>query len=109
MQDAEGTASELQDRVIAHVEQQGHLGSAARHCELAARLATHLRRHPRQRQTSLLSMGSLRLFEEGGLRLVAVRGDPSLVSQCSHHSQCSTRRVFWVDWPQAGYPPTSQT
>ncbi len=33
----------------------GHLGSAARHCELAARLAAHLRRHPRQRQTSLSS------------------------------------------------------
>ena len=33
----------------------GHLGSAARNCELAARLAAHLRRHPRQRHTSLSS------------------------------------------------------
>src|SRR4029077_10754500 len=38
-----------------HRATDGHLGSAARHCELAARLAAHLRRHPRQRHTSLSS------------------------------------------------------
>ena len=38
-----------------HRATDGHLGSAARHCELAARLAAHLRRHPRQRHTPLSS------------------------------------------------------
>src|SRR6266851_2842838 len=38
-----------------HRATDGHLGSAARHCELAARLAARLRRHPRQRYTSLSS------------------------------------------------------
>src|ERR1700675_3350794 len=41
-----------------HRATDGHLGSAARHCELAARLAAHLRRHPRQLHTSLSSRRS---------------------------------------------------
>ena len=46
----ERTVSEPQDRVTeTHRATDGHVGSAARHCELAARLAAHLRRHPRQR------------------------------------------------------------
>src|SRR6266702_3026768 len=64
-----------------HRATDGHLGSAARHCELAARLAARLRRHPRQPHTSLSSIGSLRFSEESGLRRVALRGDPLLVSQ----------------------------
>src|SRR5258706_5612078 len=65
-----------------HRATDGHLGSAARHCELAARLAAHLRRHPRQRHTSLSSRyRQLRLSEESGLRRVAMRGDPLLVNQ----------------------------
>jgi hypothetical protein len=34
-------------------------------------------------------LGSLRLSEESGLRLVAVRGEPLT---CGHHSQCSQKR-----------------
>jgi len=52
----ERTASEPQDRGDrTHRATDGHFGSAARHCELAARLAARLRRHPRQRHTSLSS------------------------------------------------------
>ena len=55
----ERTASELQDRLTELIEHQTAIfGSAARHCELAARLAAHLRRHPRQRHTSLSSRHS---------------------------------------------------
>jgi hypothetical protein len=65
-----------------HRATDGHLGSAARHRKLTARLATHLRRHPRQCHTPL-SSGQLRLSEESGLRRVAVQGDPLLVSHAS--------------------------
>jgi hypothetical protein len=55
----ERTASKPQDRVTELIEHQTAIfGSAARHCELAARLAAHLRRHPRQRHTSLSSRHS---------------------------------------------------
>ncbi|MFZ2075530.1 MAG: ATP-binding protein, partial [Xanthobacteraceae bacterium] len=53
-------------------------------CELAARLAAHLRRHPRQRtRLCRADIGALRLSEESGLRRVAMRGDRLLVSQAS--------------------------
>ena len=43
-------------------------------------------------------LGSLRLSEEGGLRLVAVRGDPFLVSQVwSSIPVLAERGAFWVD------------
>ena len=38
--------------------------------------------------------GSLRLSEESGLRLVAVRGTPFWSVRCGHHSQCSKRGAF---------------
>jgi len=43
-------------------------------------------------------MGSLRLAEESGFRLVAARGDPFWLVRRGHHSQRSQRRgAFWVD------------
>src|SRR6201982_3521145 len=56
-----------------HRATDGHLGSAARRCKLAARLAAHLRRHPRQRHTSL-SSGHRQLTSLRGKR-PSSRGD----------------------------------
>ena len=80
---AEGTASELQDRVTELIEQQAAISEVLR--------AIASSPHDLQpifdaildsaKRLCRADMGSLRLFEEGGLRLVAVRGDPFLVSQ----------------------------
>src|ERR1700723_4314027 len=79
----ERTASEPQDRVTELVEQQTAISEVLRAIansphdlqpifdvilDSAARLCR-------------ADIGTLRLFEESGLRLVAVRGDPLLVSQ----------------------------
>src|SRR6478752_8252803 len=78
----ERTASEPQDRVTELIEQQTALSEVLRAIASSPRLqpifdaildsATRLCR---------ADIGSLRLSEESGLRLVAVRGDPFLVSQ----------------------------
>src|SRR3984957_5792086 len=78
----ERTASEPQDRVTELIEQQTALSEVLRAIASSPRLqpifdaildsATRLCR---------ADIGSLRLSEESGLRLVAVRGDPLLVSQ----------------------------
>jgi GAF domain-containing protein len=80
---AEGTASELQDRVTELIEQQTAISEVLR--------AIASSPHDLQpifdaildsaKRLCGADMGSLRLFEESGLRLVAVRGDPFLVSQ----------------------------
>ena len=79
----ERTASELQDRVTELVEQQAAISEVLR--------AIANSPHDLQpifdaildsaKRLCRADMGSLRLFEESGLRLVAVRGDPFLVSQ----------------------------
>src|ERR1700719_4210549 len=79
----EKTASELQDRVTELVEQQTAISEVLR--------AIASSPHDMQpifdaildsaKRLCRADMGSLRLFEESGLRLVGVRGDPFLVSQ----------------------------
>src|SRR6266850_816915 len=79
----ERTASELQDRVTELIEQQTAISEVLR--------AIASSPHDLQpifdaildsaKRLCRADMGSLRLFEESGLRLVAVRGDPFLVSQ----------------------------
>ena len=79
----ERTASELQDRVTELIEQQTAISEVLRAIansphnlqpcfDAILDSATRLCR---------ADIGSLRLFEESGLRLVAARGDPILVSQ----------------------------
>jgi C4-dicarboxylate-specific signal transduction histidine kinase len=79
----ERTASERQDRVTELIEQQTAISEVLR--------AIASSPHDLQpifdaildsaKRLCRADMGSLRLFEESGLRLVAVRGDPLLVSQ----------------------------
>jgi GAF domain-containing protein len=79
----EGTASELQDRVTELIEQQTAISEVLR--------AIASSPHDLQpifdaildsaKRLCRADMGSLRLFEESGLRLVGVRGDPFLVNQ----------------------------
>src|ERR1700675_1582164 len=79
----ERTASELQDRVTELIEQQTAISEVLR--------AIASSPHDLQpifdaildsaKRLCRADMGSLRLFEESGLRLVALRGDPFLVSQ----------------------------
>jgi signal transduction histidine kinase len=81
--DGERTASEPQDRVTELVEQQAAISEVLR--------AIASSPHDLQpifdaildsaKRLCRADMGSLRLSEESGLRLVAVRGDASLVSQ----------------------------
>ncbi len=79
----EGTVSEPQDGVAELIEQQTAISDVLRAIAYSPHdlqpifdaildSAKHLCR---------ADMGSLRLFEEGGLRLVGVRGDPLLVNQ----------------------------
>src|SRR3984893_6614635 len=80
---AERTASEPQDRVAELIEQQAAISEVLRTIANSP--------HDLQpifdaildsaKRLCRADIGSLRLFEEGGLRLVAVRGDPFLVSQ----------------------------
>ena len=80
---AERTASELQDRVTELIEQQTAISEMLR--------AIASSPHDLQpifdaildsaKRLCRADMGSLRLFEESGLRLVGVRGDPFLVNQ----------------------------
>src|ERR1700722_11754802 len=79
----ESTASELQDRVTELIEQQTAISEVLR--------AIASSPHDLQpifdaildsaKRLCGADMGSLRLFEESGLRLVGVRGDPFLVNQ----------------------------
>jgi hypothetical protein len=97
---AETTASELEDRVTKLIEQQTAIS------EVLHAIASSP--HDLQpifdaildsaKRLCRADMGSLRLSEESGLHLVAVRGEtPLWLVRRGHHSQCSTRRVFWVD------------
>jgi hypothetical protein len=92
----ERTASEPQDRVTELIAQQTAISEVLRAIansphdlqpifDAILDSATHLCR---------ADLGALRLCEEGGLRLVAVRGDPLWLVTRDQHSQCSKRRAF---------------
>src|ERR1700726_2699612 len=80
---AEGTASELQDRVTELIEQQAAISEVLRAIASSPHDLQPIFDAILDGATRLCraDMGSLRLFEESGLRLVAVRGDPLVVSQ----------------------------
>jgi signal transduction histidine kinase len=79
----EGTASELQDRVTELIEQQTAISELLRAIANSPHDLQPIFDAILDSATRLCraDIGSLRLFEESGLRLVAARGDPILVSQ----------------------------
>ena len=79
----ERTASELQDRVTELIEQQTAISEVLRAIASSPHDMQPIFDAIIDSATRLCraDMGSLRLFEESGLRLVAVRGGPLLVSQ----------------------------
>src|SRR5882762_2307373 len=95
----ERTASELQDRVTELIEQQTAISEVLRAIANSPHDLQPIFDAMLDSATRLCraDIGCLRLSEESGLRLVAVRGGPLLVSQGGHHSQCSKRGAFWVD------------
>src|ERR1700727_1901002 len=80
---AEGTASEQQDRVTELIEQQTAISEVLRAIANSPHDLQPIFDAILDSATRLCraDVGSLRLSEEGGHRLVAVRGDPLLVSQ----------------------------
>jgi signal transduction histidine kinase len=80
---AEGTASELQDRVTELIEQQTAISEVLRAIANSPHDLQPIFDAILDSATRLCraDIGTLRLSEEGGLRLVAMRGDPLLVSQ----------------------------
>ena len=81
--DGEMTASELQDRVTELIEQQTAISEVLRAIANSPHDLQPIFDAILDSATRLCraDIGSLRLSEERGLRLVAVRGDPLLVSQ----------------------------
>src|SRR5712672_1091423 len=79
----EGTASELQDRVTELIEQQTAISEVLRAIASSPHDLQPIFDAILDSATRLCraDSGALRLSEESGLRLVAVRGDPFLVSQ----------------------------
>src|ERR1700749_3428342 len=79
----ERTASELQDRVSELIEQQTAISEVLHAIESSPHDLQPIFDAILDSATRLCraDSGALRLSEEGGLRLVAVRGDPFLVSQ----------------------------
>jgi len=79
----ERTASELQDRVTELIEQQTAISEVLRAIASSPHDLQPIFDAILDSATRLCraEAGSLRLFEESGLRLVAIRGDASLVSQ----------------------------
>jgi len=79
----EGTASEPQDRVTELIEQQTAISEVLRAIASSPHDLQPIFDAILDSATRLCraDAGSLRLSEEGGLRLVAVRGDPLLVSR----------------------------
>jgi hypothetical protein len=91
----ERTASELQDRVTELIEQQTAISEVLRAIANSPHDMQPIFDAILDSATRLCraDAGSLRLSEEGGLRLVAVRGHPLFWSvRCRHHSQCSQNR-----------------
>ena len=89
----ERTASELQDRVTELIEQQTAISEVLRAIANSPHDLQPIFDAILDSATRLCraDIGSLRLSEESGLRLVAVRGDPLLVSQ-ARSSLPSARR-----------------
>src|ERR1700730_3969145 len=79
----EGTASELQDRVTELIEQQTAISEVLRAIASSPHDLQPIFDAILDSATRLCraDLGTLRLSEEGGLRLVAMRGDPLLVGQ----------------------------
>ena len=79
----EGTASELQDRVTELIEQQTAISEVLRAIASSPHDLQPIFDAILDSATRLCraDIGSLRVFEESGLRRVAMRGDPFLVSQ----------------------------
>src|SRR6266404_4182695 len=79
----EGTASEPQDRVTELIDQQTAISEVLRAIASSPHDLQPIFDAILDSATRLCraDIGSLRLFEESGLRLVAARGDPILVSQ----------------------------
>jgi signal transduction histidine kinase len=79
----EGTASELQDRVTELIEQQTAISEVLRAIASSPHDLQPIFDAILDSATRLCraDLGSLRLSEESGLRRVAVRGDPLLISQ----------------------------
>lgn len=82
---AEGTASELQDRVTELIEQQTAISEVLRAIANSPHDLQPIFDAILDSATRLCraDLGSLRLCEEGGLRRVALRGDPLLASRSS--------------------------
>ena len=81
----EGTASEPQDRVTELIEQQAAISEVLRAIANSPHDLQPIFDAMLDSATRLCraDAGSLRLSEESGFRLVAVRGDPLLVSPAS--------------------------
>src|ERR1700730_7592569 len=79
----EGTASELQDRVTELIEQQTAIWKVPPAIANSPHVSQPIFDAILDSATRLCraDLGTLRLSEEGGLRLVAMRGDPLLVGQ----------------------------
>jgi hypothetical protein len=110
--EGESTASEPQDRVTELVEQQTAISEVLHAIANSPHDMQPIFDAILDSSTRLCraDICTLRLFEESGLRLVAARGDSLLVSQVwSSFPVLADLGAFRVDWPQAGYPPTSPT
>src|SRR6267142_439701 len=93
---AERTASEPQDRVTELIEQQAAISEVLRAIANSPHDLQPVFDAILDSATRLCraDMGSLRLFEESGLRLVAVRGDPFVVSQARSSFPVLDRESF---------------
>src|SRR6266403_1474753 len=93
---AERSVSELQDRVIELIEQQTAISEVLRAIANSPHDLQPIFDAILDSATRLCraDMGSLRLFEESGLRLVAVRGDPFVVSQARSSFPVLDRESF---------------
>ena len=108
----ERTASEPQDRVTELIEQQAAISEVLRAIANSPHDLQPIFDAILDSATRLCraDAGSLRLSEESGFRLVAVRGDPLLVSQLwSSFPVLTEKGSFPGRLAQAGYPPTSPT
>ena len=95
----ERTASELQDRVTELIEQQTAISEVLRAIASSPHDLQPIFDAILDSATRLCraDIGSLRLSEESGLRLVALRGDPLLVSQFRSSFPVLEIGIFWVD------------
>ena len=108
----ERTASEPQDRVTELIEQQAAISEVLRAIASSPHDLQPIFDAILDSATRLCraDIGSLRLSEESGLRLVALQGNPLLVSQAwSSFPVLAEKGGFLSREPQAGHPSTSPT